>query len=90
MVVPFMDLPTQALLSTASATKQINHYVPSGFCTYSTFAYGEVKDPLRLYGVKDCIVVFCKHIESEAKRLFNMFPEMTMKRFRKNRESLKG
>ena len=31
--------------------------------------YGEVEDPLRLYRGKDCIEVFCYHIEEEAKRL---------------------
>ena len=42
--------------------------------------YGEVKDPLKLYEGRDCIEVFCKHIESEAKRLYNMFPEKPIKR----------
>ena len=61
-------------------TKRINCHVPSSFCTYNSCAYGEVKDPLKLYRGKDCIEVFCKHIKSEAKRLFNMFPERPMKR----------
>ena len=29
---------------------------------------------------KDCAKVFCKHIESEAKILYSMFPERSMKR----------
>ena len=41
--------------------------------------YREVKDPLKLYQGKDCAEVFCKYIESEAKRLYHMFPEMLMK-----------
>ena len=30
-------------------TKEVNRHIPSGFCVYSKFAYGEVKDPLKLY-----------------------------------------
>ena len=37
------------LYSEAPYTKRINYHVPSGFCTYSTFAYREVEDPLRLF-----------------------------------------
>ena len=36
-------------------TKKVNRHIPSGFCIYSKFAYGEVKDPLKLYRGKDCI-----------------------------------
>ena len=60
--------------------KRINCHVTFGFCTYSTCAYGEVKDPLRFYRGKDCVEVFCNHIESEAKRLDHMFRERPMKR----------
>ena len=59
--------------------KRINCHVPSGFCPYSTCAYREVKDPLRLYRGKDCVDVFCNHIKEEAKRLYHMFPERPMK-----------
>ena len=45
----------------------------------STCTYGEVKDPLKFYQGKDCIEVFCKHIEEEAKRLYHVFHEMPMK-----------
>ena len=38
-------------------TKKVNQHIPSGFCVYSKFAYGEVKDPLKLYRGKDCIQV---------------------------------
>ena len=61
----------------APYTKGINS---SGFFTFSTYAYGEVKDPLKFYQGKDCVEVFCKHIEEEAKRLCRMFSEMPMKR----------
>ena len=32
-----------------SYTKKINQHIPSGFCMYSKFAYGEVEDPIKLY-----------------------------------------
>ena len=69
-----------SFISEDSYTKRINRHVPSRFCTYSRCAYGEVKDSLKLYRGKDCIEVFCKHTEVEAKRLYHMFPEMPMKR----------
>ena len=36
-------------------TRDINIHVPSGWCIRSEFAYGEVKDPLKVYRGKDCI-----------------------------------
>ena len=36
-------------------TRDINIHIPSGWCVRSEFAYGEVKDPLKLYRGKDCI-----------------------------------
>ena len=33
----------------ASYTEIINTHVPSGWCVHSTFAYGEVPDPLKMY-----------------------------------------
>ena len=59
----------------------MNHickHTPSGFCTYSKFAYGEVNNPLKLYRGKDCVEKFCNHITSEAHRLYHMFPEKPM------------
>ena len=41
-----------------SYMRDINHHVPSRFCTYTTFAYGEVEDLFRLYRDKDCVEVF--------------------------------
>ena len=52
-----------------SYTRDINHHVPSRFCTYTTFAYEEAKDLLRLYQGKDCAKVFCNHIKEEAETL---------------------
>ena len=48
---------------------EINRYVPSGLCTYTIFAYGEVENLLRIYWGKDCVEV----ISEEAKRLYHMF-----------------
>ena len=31
-----------------SYTSEVTHQTPSGWCVYSKFAYGEVKDPLKL------------------------------------------
>ena len=60
-------------------TKEINQHIPSGFCVYSKFAYGEVKNPLKLHRGEDCIKVFCDHVENEVKRLCHMFLEKPMK-----------
>ena len=50
----------------------------SGWCVYSKFAYGEVKDPLKLYRGKDCLEKFCDYIKHKAHRLYHMFPEKPM------------
>ena len=62
-----------------SYTKKINQHIPSGFCVYSKFAYGEVENPLKLYRDDKCVEVFCNYFENEAKRLYHMFPEKPMK-----------
>ena len=59
----------------APYVREINCHVLSGFCTYTTFAYGKVDNPLRLYQAKDCVEVFCGQIKEEAKRLYHMFPQ---------------
>ena len=61
-----------------SYTKDISQHIPSGFCVYSKFAYGDVKDPLTIYKGKDCVKKFCKYIRQEARRLYHMFPEKPM------------
>ena len=61
-----------------SSTHGVNIHTPSGWCIRSEFAYGEVKDPLKLYRGKDCISKFCEHIIGEAHRLYNSFPEKPM------------
>ena len=47
----------------ASYTEKINTHVPSGWCVYSAFAYGDVSDPLKMYRVKDCVEKFVEYIE---------------------------
>ena len=56
----------------------VNRHIPSGWCIYSKFAYGDVKDPLTIYRGEDCIKRFCDHIVSETHRLYHMFPEKPM------------
>ena len=57
---------------------RVNKHVPSGWCVYSKFAYGDVPDPLKAYRGKDCVESFLDHIEAEAKRLHSLFPEQPM------------
>ena len=59
-------------------TSEVTKHSPSGLCVYSKFAYGEVKDPLRLYRGKDCLEKFCDYIRQEANRLYHMFAEKPM------------
>ena len=44
----------------APYTEKINTYVPSGWSVHSTFAYGDVPDPLKMYRGKDCVEKFEK------------------------------
>ena len=59
-------------------TNEVNQHMPSGWCVYSKFAYGDVDNPLRHYRGKDCIETFCNYIKEEAHRLYHMFPEKPM------------
>ena len=58
----------------ASYTEKINTYIPSGWCVHSTFAYGDVPDPLKMYQGKDFVEKFVEYIEEEVKRLYSTFP----------------
>ena len=60
------------------ATRDINIHVLSGWCVRSEFAYGEVKDPLKLYRGKDCVKKFCNHVIEEACCLYSSFSEKSM------------
>ena len=48
-----------------SYTLEVTKHSPSGWCVYSKFAYGEVKDPLKLYRGKDCLEKFCDYIRKK-------------------------
>ena len=61
-----------------SYTNKFNKHTPSGWCVYSKFAYGEVKDPLKIYRGKDCVERFCDYVKREAHTLYHMFPEKPM------------
>ena len=61
-----------------SSTRGVNIHMPSGSCVYSKFSYEDVTNPLTQYRGSDCVVKFCEHIISEAKRLHNSFPEKPM------------
>ena len=49
-----------------SYTSEVTKHSPSGWCVYSKFAYGEVKDPLKLYRGKDCLEKFCDYIRKSS------------------------
>ena len=61
-----------------SSTRGVNVHKPSGWCLHSKFAYGNVEKPTTQYRGSDCVEKFCKKIISEAKRLYNSFPEKPM------------
>ena len=56
----------------------MNTHVPSGWCVHSTFAYGDVPNPLKMYREKDCVEKFVEYIEEEVKRLYETFPRQPM------------
>ena len=62
----------------ASYTEQINTHVLSGCCVHSTFAYGDVPDPLKMYHGKGWDENFVQHIEYEVKLLYKIFPQQPM------------
>ena len=59
-------------------TSEVSQHIPSGWCVYSKFAYGEVKDPSKLYRGKYCVEKFCEYIRQESCKLYRMFPEKPM------------
>ena len=62
----------------APYTEIINTHVPSGWCAHSTFAYGDVPDPLKIYRCKDCVEKFVEYIEEEVKWLYETFLQQPM------------
>ena len=66
-----------------SSTRCVNVHKPSGWCTYSKFAYSEERcknsiDNCSQYRGEDCVSKFCEHIISEAKRLYKSAPQKAM------------
>ena len=59
-------------------TEKINTHVPSGWCVHSTFAYGDVPNPLKMYRGKECVEKFVEHIDEEVKLLYATFPRKPM------------
>ena len=62
----------------APYTEKISKHVPSGWCVHSTFAYGDVPNPLKMYRGKDCVEKFVENIKEEVKRLYEKFPQKPM------------
>ena len=52
-----------------SSMRGVNIHTPSGWCVYSKFAYGDVKNLCTQHRGTDCVGKFCEHVISEAKRL---------------------
>ncbi|XP_057310491.1 uncharacterized protein LOC130648455 [Hydractinia symbiolongicarpus] len=59
-------------------TKTLNKHEPCGWATYSTFAYGEVPDPLYECSGEGCVQLFIQHLEDEVKRLYSLFSQKPM------------
>ena len=64
----------------APYTDKINTHVPSGSCVHSTFAHGDVPNPLNMHQGKDCVETFVEYIEEEVKRPYATFPQQPMTR----------
>ena len=62
----------------APCMKKINTDAPSRCCVHSTFAYGDVSDPLKMYRGKYCVEKFVEYIEEEVKRLYEIFSQQSM------------
>ena len=56
-----------------SSTRGANIHMPSGWCIYSKFAYGNVINSLTQYRGSDCVEKFCEHIISEGKKTIQFF-----------------
>ena len=76
-ILELMD-PVEPGSPSQPCTNEVNQHMPSGWCVYSKFAYGDVDNPLRTYRGKDCIETFCNYIKGEARSLYHMFLELPM------------
>ena len=59
-------------------TEKLNTHTPSGWCVHSTFTYGDVSDPSKVYRGKDCVGKFVEYVQDEVKRLYLTFPQQPM------------
>ena len=73
-----MDTMKAGRKGKAPYTEKISKHIPSGWCVHSTFAYGDVPDPLKMYRGKDCVEKFVEYIEEEVRRLYATFPQQPM------------
>ena len=62
----------------APYTEKLNTHVPSGWCVHSTFTYGDVPDPLKMYRGEECVEKFVEYIEEGVKRFYETFPQKPM------------
>ena len=80
ILVPVSGAPNNPEMS---STRGINVHQLSGWCMYSTFAYGKVINPLKQYRGIDCVSKFCDTIMAEAKRLYESAPKKPMDKLTK-------
>ncbi|XP_057294631.1 uncharacterized protein LOC130623161 [Hydractinia symbiolongicarpus] len=59
-------------------TKTLNKHVPCGWATCSTFAYGSLPDPLKVYRGENYVKKFVDHLENEVKRLYSTYLQQNM------------
>ena len=59
-------------------TEKIKTYVPLRWCVHSTFAHGDISDPLKMYRGKDCVEKVVEYIKEEVNRLYETFPWQPM------------
>ena len=50
------------------------NHIPSGFCTYTKFAYGKLDNPMNIYRGKDCVEKFIINIRETVKYLYEKIP----------------
>ena len=53
--------------------EKINKHLLSGWCIQSTFSYGDILDPLKIYRGKDYVGKFVEQIKGEVKWLYVTF-----------------
>ena len=58
--------------------EKISKHIPSGWCAHSTFAYGDVPEPLKMYQGKDRVEKFVEYIEEEVRWLYATFSQKPM------------